>query len=450
MNASISVIIFGATGDLYETRLSHALQALFAQGLLSQDVRIVGFGRRPLGDEGFRAFTAAALAKKGDASSDFLARCSYVQGDLGSQDDFIKLGRYLAEGDKKAGSCSNKIFYLAVPPPFYAGIFANIAAAGLTVPCAPGESHDDTSWTRVLVEKPFGKDGAEAERLDRMLGELFDESQIFRIDHYLAKETMQNILAFRFANPMFMPLWNKDHIERMKIIVHEEKTVGARGGFYDGVGALRDVGQNHMLQMLALVAMEQPLDMSASAVRSARAGILGGVRLDPGIAPFRAQYAGYRDEPGVAKDSATETFFRATVGVDDDRWRGVPFELESGKALGASRVAIEVHFKGGNMLAFAIQPREGIRLKFWFKRPGFDAALEERELSFGYADDAGGAISHDAYERVLYDCIRGDQALFISTEEIVEEWRITAAIIRGWQAVSLRLYPMGVAPESVQ
>ncbi len=452
MAAPLSIIIFGATGDLYETKLAHALHALFSRGLVPRDVRVVGFGRRPLGDHGFRAHTAAALAKKGAASADFLARCSYVRGDLGSQDDFLKLGHYLADEDAKAGSCSNKIFYLAVPPPFYAGIFANIAGAGLTVPCAPGQLYESAPWTRVLVEKPFGKDGAEAERLDRVLGELFDESQIFRIDHYLAKETMQNIIAFRFANPMFAPLWNKDHVERVRIIVHEEKPVGARGAFYDGVGALRDVGQNHMLQMLALVAMEKPLDMSASAVRSARAAALECVKLDHGVAPFRAQYAGYRGEPGVAEGSQTETFFRATVGVNNNRWRGVPFELESGKALAASRAAIEIVFKGkpGNVLTFVIQPHEGIRLRFNFKRPGFELALLERELSFGYADDAADAGARDAYERVLYDCIRGDQALFISTPEIVEEWRITAEIIGNWQTAPLRSYRVGSTAESVQ
>ncbi len=452
MDTPLSIVIFGATGDLYETKLAHAFQALFSQGLLPSDVRIVGFGRRPLGDDGFRAFTASALIRKGPSSAGFLARCSYVQGDLASQDDFKRLGEYLSDGDASAGSCSNKLFYLAVPPPFYAGIFKNIAGAGLTVPCAPGKSEGDAPWTRVLVEKPFGKNGAEAERLDRMLGELFDESQVFRIDHYLAKEAMQNILAFRFANPMFSPLWNKNHIERVRIVVHEERSVGTRGAFYDGVGALRDVGQNHMLQMLALVAMEEPRGMGADAVRSARAAVLGEVGIDTDVIPFRAQYAGYRAEPGVASDSETETFFRATVRMDNDRWRGVPFELESGKALNASCVEIEVRFKGrpGNALTFAIQPREGIRLGFNFKRPGFDTALEERDLSFAYADEPAGAPVRDAYERVLYDCIRGDQSLFISTPEIVEEWRITADIISAWQAAPLASYPLGSAPESVQ
>jgi len=459
----LTIVIFGATGDLFQKKLAGALFDLHEKDLLPEQTDIVGFSRKPFSHDQFRAFIHNALASRANGKivepDEFTARAFYHQGDLTSAESYASLGAFLESRDREHGVCSDKLFYLAVPPNLYETVFTRLAKSGLAIPCAPNVPDAEQAWTRVLVEKPFGNNQKEAARLDRLLGKLFDESQIFRIDHYLAKETIQNIVSFRFSNGLFEPLWNRKHIERVLIKMYEKEGVGARGSFYDSVGALRDVGQNHLLQMLALVAMEHPGNLEAASIRSARRSVLGKVSgASRTLASFveRGQYDGYRKESGVQSDSATETYFRIRASVKNIRWRGVPFILESGKAMNEDTVSISVFFKPApclcpekhaeahqNVLTFAIAPREEISALFWAKQPGFEFALEPRHLSFSFTE---GALAHripNAYERVLYDCIRGDQTLFASTEEVKAEWRFITPILERWGNLPLHSYAKG-------
>ncbi len=428
MKNPLTIVIFGATGDLYQNKLAPALFDLFCTGSLPSRFNIIGFARRPFSNEEFQQMTRDFIVKnktkqnkKYDTEKleSFIKLASYNQGDLDNLQSFQNLSLKMEEGDAKDEVCSNKMFYLAVPPNMYEGIFKNISLSGLTVPCAQGVSNLENAWTRVLVEKPFGKDLEQAERLDGLLGELFDESQIFRIDHYLAKETVQSILKFRFEHEGFGSLWNKEHIDRVRILFHESGDVSGRGEFYDGLGALRDVGQNHMLQMLALVAMQPPDLSSKEEMQKGRQKILEEIVLTESAIVVRAQYDGYLEEPRVNSGSETETFFRVELGIDNDQWRGVPFELESGKALDKSEVVIQVYFKDAHArLEFLISSTRG--------------------------------VSYDAYEKVLLDCISGDQTLFASTKEIMAEWRIITKILKLWQSTPLLSHKKGARAEEIK
>jgi glucose-6-phosphate 1-dehydrogenase len=420
MHSPLTLVVFGATGDLYQNKLALALFNLFTLDLLPSHFGVVGFARRDWTNVEFQTFTREAILKKnpeaGQAAhfTEFLSHFKYVQGDLENVQDFLKLGAELAAYDEKKKICTDKLFYLATPPVLYATIFKNISLAGLTLPCASGVEDREKAWTRVLVEKPFGKNILDAERLDQLLGELFDESQIFRIDHYLAKEALQNILTFRFIDGSLEPLWNNQNIEKVRIIFHEENIVGKRGAFYDELGALRDVGQNHMLQMLALVAMENPGTLSGSAMHKARAAVLGITSLLPGERIVRGQYEGYLQETGVSPGSTIETFFRISLGVGNERWRGVPFEFEGGKGLNEAQVKVEIHFK-------------------------------DTKKNHTFLISANKSVPYDAHEKVLYDCIIGDQTVFTTTPEIMAEWKIVTDTIAAWQRVPLAIYKKGSA-----
>jgi len=429
MHNSLTIVIFGATGDLYQSKLANALFDLFIKDSLPRKLSILGFGRRPLGNVGVRTVTREAIMArktknnieyKTEHLEEFLNKIHYFEGNLENIEDFKKLGVLMSANDAEVGICSNKLFYLAVPPKLYEIIFKNISLAGLTVPCASGVSAKEVedSWTRVLVEKPFGKDLEQAERLDALLSELFDESQIFRIDHYLAKETMQKILDFRFKDSVLEKDWNNQHIEKIKIIFHESNTLASRGAFYEGMGAIRDVGQNHMLQMLALVAMKNPGEMSPSKIQNARVEVLEKIKLFPNSKIIRAQYDGYVDEANVSPDSKTETFFHLSLSVDDVLWKGVRFEFEGGKALEKTEVFIEVCFK--------------------------DTA---KNIVFPVSSSAG--ASYDAYEKVFYDCISGDQTVFTSTREVLAEWKLITSIICVWQDMPLIVYNKGSRVEEI-
>lgn len=459
MQKPLTIVIFGATGDLFQKKLAGALFDLHSKGLLPEQTEIVGFARKAFSHDAWRSLvTEWALAHhtgSDDTADGFASRAFYHQGDLGSEESYARLGKFLEERDRKHGVCSDKLFYLAVPPNLYETVFTRLSASGLAIPCAPGLPDREQAWTRVLVEKPFGNNEREAERLDRMLGSLFEEEQIFRIDHYLAKETLQNIISFRFSNGLFEPLWGAKHIERVEIKFLKKDDVAGRGSFYDGVGALRDVGQNHLLQMLALVAMENPGELAAEAIRSARAKVLRctKVRRD---SILRGQYESFRSEPGVRPDSTTETYFKMQMRVANSRWRGVPFILESGKALKDNEVSITVYFKPSkclcpqkherahqNALTFGLEPKDEIAVLFWAKRPGFDFELEPKRLSFSLTE---GVLRHqipNAYERVLVDSVRGDQTLFASTEEVKAQWKIVSPILEKWSKLPLRQYSKG-------
>lgn len=466
MQKPLTIVIFGATGDLFQRKLAGAFFDLHLKGLLPEGTELIGFSRKAYSHDGFRGLLSEwALGKRRGGEEEkiesFGARAFYHQGDLGDATSYESLGRFLEERDRVRGVCSDKLFYLAVPPVLYETVFVRLAKSGLAIPCAPNLPDAEQAWTRVLVEKPFGNNQKEAARLDYLLGKLFEEEQIFRIDHYLAKEAVQNIISFRFSNGLFEPLWSRKHIERVEIRMYEKDGVSARGSFYDGVGALRDVGQNHLLQMLALVAMEHPGKLEADSIRFARRRVLGRVvgtsrTLAQWVA--RGQYDGYRTESGVRSDSTTETYFRIQTFVTNSRWRGVPFILESGKAMGENTVSISVFFKPAlclcpekhtaphqNALSFSISPQEEISLLFWAKKPGFEFALEPKHLSFSFS---AGMLAHripNAYERVLYDCIRGDQTLFASTEEVRAEWRFITPILGKWGTLPLHTYAKGSA-----
>jgi glucose-6-phosphate 1-dehydrogenase len=343
-----------------------------------------------------------------------------------------------------------------VAPSFYEIILGNLSKSGLTVPCG-----GTLGWTRVLVEKPFGSDTDTAKKLDALLGTLFKEEQIFRIDHYFAKEALQNILAFRFSNSLFEPLWNNKHIEAVHIQLLEKNDVEGRGDFYDSVGALKDVGQNHILAMLALLTMSKPDAFDAHSVRRERANILKNLEPITGRniseSAVRAQYVGYKSEAGVSANSNTETYFRLKTFVDNRVWKGVPFYLESGKALSENKAEISIYFKDAsgdgktNILSFRIQPDEAIKIRFWVKKPGFAMETEAKTLSFHYKDFPASRTIPDAYEKVLYDAIIGDQTLFTSTDEVKYAWKFITPIIDSWKTLPLRQYQRGSrGPDTIE
>lgn len=445
-------IIFGATGDLFQRKILPALQSLRVKGLLPKRFAIVAYGRRMMNDSEFHTFIEHAAPS---VDEDFLSHVTYVQGEFTQKEGYARLKMHCDGIDAKFGQCTNKLFYCAVPPEHYSSIFKGLAGSGLTIPCS-----DETGWTRILVEKPFGKDIATARTLDRELSRSFKETQIFRIDHYLAKETIQNILAFRTSNPLFSSVWSREHISQVELTLFETLDVSRRADFYDGVGALRDVGQNHLLQMLALIAMEVPKDMSATAIRAARAKVLSSVKPSSRNADYiRGRYDGFVSEKGVAPESDTETFFSLLAEVRTSRFKNTPFYISSGKALNATVAEIKVTFADQkeaknsegqiqNILTFRIQPHEAINLSMQMKKPGFDAETITTPLSFEYEELSSARIS-DAYEKVLFDAVVGDQTLFASTPEVEAGWNFVAAALAMLKKTPMITYPKGTAPKDI-
>ena len=447
-------VIFGITGDLAARKLLPALLSLYAQKLLPQRFSVIGFSRRAFSREEFRELIRSRLnVKSGQFKEEdikhFLDHMTYEQGNFDSVPAYKRLAERLKNIDDNWGQCSNKIFHLSVPPNLYEGILTNLASSKLTLPC------DDLSgWTRVLIEKPFGNDTETARSLDKLLGKLFKEEQIFRIDHYLAKEALQNIIAFRFANPMFEPMWNKNYIDKVHIKLYEKGTTEGRATYYDPIGALRDVGQNHMLQMLALIAMNKPKSFSAKDIRKERIAVLRSLKKYPkndlGKFIVRGQYKGYQNEAGVQLQSRTETYFRIRALLNLSLWKDVPFYLESGKALSESKTEIDIYFKNSiddsedqNILTFRIQPDEGIKIKFFVKVPGSTFATVAKTLKFKYSDITSFNIIRNDYERLIYDAIVGDQTLFTSTEEIMASWEFVTPILENWGVLPLVQYEKG-------
>lgn len=463
----ITIVIFGATGDLAKNKILSALLDLSFKGILGFNYRVVGYSRKDLSDSDYRQFVRTAIIEKNkivpeDILEDFLKKITYIRGDLDIVDDYKNLKQNLSEYDNQSGVCTNKIYYLAVPPIMYEKVFDGIDKGDLVLNCKNPETE---SWTRILVEKPFGNDLEQARLLDKKLGSLFDESQIFRIDHYLAKEAVQNIISFRFANAIFEPLWNNEYIDRIEIKLFEKNTPESRINFYDKVGALRDVGQNHILQMLALIAMEDPGGITFVKIREARERVLGQIlpysRKVENYA-YRAQYNGYRDIDPAFKNSETETYFKVKLNIKNKRWDRVPFIIESGKGLNESRVEINIIFKDkqssvcqldgichyNNQIKINIQPEEKISICFWTKKPGLSFELEQKNLDFNFSDD--NLPVADAYEKVLYDCINGDSTLFTSTEEVLREWGIIEKICAEWKSLPLEKYDIGLNPDDLK
>lgn len=443
--------ILGATGDLMSRKIVPALYHLFIKNKLPKHIRIIGFARRSLTADNFRAMVRAMLDEHLAHSNSsleidsFIKLFSYQQGEFGEQIGYQTLGKTLGVIDGKWHACANKLFYLAVPPLHYELIFRELKRSGLSLPCS-----DDTGWTRILVEKPFGHDALTAERLDLLLAQLFKEEQIYRIDHYLAKEMLQNILSFRFANNLFEKSWSNKTIERVEIRLWEKIGVEKRGPFYDGVGALRDVGQNHILQMLALVAMDVPISLDPAHIREKRAQLLKNIHIPNkktiATHTYRAQYDGYNSIPGVAPRSMTETYFAATLELKGGRWRNVPFYIESGKRMGAAKKEIIVTFKHPtpclcppgsahekNVVMFQLEPKEAISMTFLAKKPGLDYFVEEKKFEYQLRSSTSSRQYVEEYEKLLLDAIQGDQTLFISTRELKNMWAVIDPIVRAWQ-----------------
>lgn len=453
-------VIFGATGDLIQKKIAPALFHLFQKEKLPKFFKVVGLSRGLSSHSEFQKFIFKTLTKHKDTDvqtcTDFCNLFLYQRGNFENLSDYRKLNKFLTTMDEEWGVCTNKIFYLAVPPKFYESIFKNLAASGLTKPCSAKEG-----WTRILVEKPFGKDLKTAENLDALLGKLFKEIQIYRIDHYLAKEMIQNILAFRFSNNLFEKAWDKNSIEKVEIRLWEKIGVEERGSFYDGLGALWDVGQNHLLQILALIAMEHPVNFESSAIRSNRAQILNALiklsREEIKKFTFRAQYDGYKKIAGVDPASNIETYFKVRAFLSSPRWQGVPFILESGKRLSEVRKEIVITFRHPfpclcpsgaqehytNKIRIGIEPREKIDVQFWSKKPGLEFAIEPRTLEFSLRGEVSKTQYVEEYEKLLLDAIYGDQTLFVTTEEVSAMWRCMTPILMGWQKdlVPLHFYP---------
>lgn len=461
-DAPVTVVIFGGTGDLAKRKLIPAFFDLHKERCLPDTFSLIGFSRKDLSDTVYQQFVSSSLSDAGRSLEQaFIQQAKYVQGDLSDMDSYKKLAQYLEAHDQRVGTCTNKLIYLAVPPHLYEMVFTNLAKSGLAIPCK--EHKEAGTWTRVLVEKPFGNDREHARQLDTLLGKLFKEDQIFRIDHYLAKETVQNILTFRFANTLFEPTWNHESIASVDIAMYESFDIRERAAFYDGIGALRDLGQNHLLQLLALVAMEDPKTMDAEAIRTARADVFKHVTLAKDVTDsvMRGQYVGYTETTGVDPESQTETFFKLHLNVNTKRWKGVPFTVAHGKAMHDTYAEIRVIFKEqprctclvtddrehSNVVTFRIQPNEGIDVRFWAKRPGFTYELDQKELSFSYSKTI--ERLPDPYERVLYDAIRGDHTLFTSTKEVKAQWDIIAPIIADWHSLPLIHYDKGATPDTI-
>jgi glucose-6-phosphate 1-dehydrogenase len=472
-----AVVIFGASGDLTRRKLMPALYNLACGRALPPGSLVVGVARREKSDAAFRAEMKEAVAsfsrrKPVDETlwSDFERSISYVRGAVSEQATFEALRTHLEKADAQRGAPRSRLFYLAMPPNEFGPIVEGLRAARLVVPV--GQERTGGAWTRVVFEKPFGHDLESARALNGVIASAFDESQVFRIDHYLGKETVQNMLVFRFANSLFEPVWGREHVDHVQITVAEDIGVESRGKFYEQTGVTRDIVENHLMQLLCLTAMEPPISLSADAVRDEKVKVLRSLRRieqsEVGRNAVRGQYTqgivrgeealAYRQEPDVSADSKVETYVAMKVLVDNWRWSGVPFYVRAGKRLARRVTEIAVVFRevphtlfrapdGGitpNVLAVRIQPDEGISLRFTSKEPGQQTILRDVAMDFRYGTTFG-SNTPEAYERLLLDAMRGDATLFTRRDEIEEQWAFIDPILASWEREGQPppLYPAG-------
>lgn len=456
-------VIFGGTGNLAETKLLPALFDLYARKMLPELFTIIGLSRKDFSDEVYQSFVYETIISRVPAIDKDLLRefCTHAQFVTGSFTDrglYERVKQKLLAFDDSIGLCTSKLFYLAVPPNLYSDIFEKLKESDAMALC-----EREGSWSRLLVEKPFGSDLETAQALEKQLCDLYTEDQIYRIDHYLAKDAIENIISLRFANSILSDSWNGNRIESIALRLFEAQDISMRGSFYDGIGALRDVGQNHMLQMLALLTM-QPADVhNAEAMRESRLRAITSLVMHDTDLRIRGQYEGYRETNGVNPMSETETYFKLETRIDSELWKDVRVTLESGKALNESRTEAVVTFRAvdscscaaegeahthQNVLHITFSPTQNIYLTMWVKEPGFGFKLHERKLLLA-SHEGEEPYSPEAYERVLYDCIVGDQARFVSGAEVIAAWNFITPILQSFKTIPLHTYPKGSSPSSI-
>jgi glucose-6-phosphate 1-dehydrogenase len=468
------LVLFGVTGDLASKKLLPAVYDLANRGLLPPGFSLVGFARRDWEDEDFAKLTHDAI--KAHARTPFretvwqqLAEgVRFVPGEFADDEAFDRLAETVAQLDTERGTGGNYCFYLSVPPKAFPLVVKQLERSGLSTP--PEGDPRDRPWRRVVIEKPFGHDLASAQELNEILGAVFPPHSVFRIDHYLGKETVQNILALRFANELFEPIWNRGYVDHVQITMAEDIGIGGRAGYYDGIGAARDVIQNHLLQLLALTAMEEPVSFEADSLRAEKEKVLSAVKIpeDLTVGTARGQYAagwqggfevrGYLEEDGIPPDSVTETYAALRLEVDTRRWAGVPFYLRTGKRLPSRMTEIALMFQraphlpfaktdteelGQNALVIRVQPDEGITVRFGSKVPG--SAMEVRDVNMDFAyGESFTESSPEAYERLLLDVLIGDPPLFPRHREVELSWKILDPIEDFWAThAKPEQYPAG-------
>ena len=474
------IVIFGATGDLTQRKLLPTLAHLMHDHPLPESFKIVAFARRPMNDDQWRKMALDSVNKylppddklDSNAQKAFARNLYYCQSDFNDREGYYKLADLLERLDNEQGTGGNRIYYLATPPSTDSEIIYQLGGAGLARP-----SHvngDEESWTRIVIEKPFGRDLASAQKLNRELARVFREKQIYRIDHYMGKETVQNLLAFRFANGIFEPLWNQKYIDHVQILVAESLGIGTRAEYYEESGAIRDMVQNHIMQVLCLTTMEAPVAFDADAIRDEKVKVMRAIppltAQEVAERTIRGQYTagvidgqqvvGYKQEQGVAPNSTTETYVALKLFIENWRWADVPFYIRTGKRLPKRSTEVTIQFKRvphqlykpsetkglvPNRLTIRIQPDEGISLKFAAKVPGAARHLSDVDMNFSYAS-AFGIEPPDAYERLLADCMVGDSTLFIRRDETEMSWCIVDSITNAWKdmpASTVYPYPAG-------
>jgi glucose-6-phosphate 1-dehydrogenase len=441
-----AVVIFGASGDLTERKLVPSLYLLEEDGLLPSDIRIFGVARSEMTTEEFVNHLEKGMAKycrrlpaTRELWNKFAGKITYISGSYDDPATYRKLSSEIKSYYKGLKSAGNCLYYLAIPPTLYATVIKMLGTQKMSRPKGKG-------WVRLIIEKPFGSDLKSARELNDLAHHHYDEDQIYRIDHYLGKETVQNLLTFRFANSIFEPVWNRNYVDHIQISVLENEGVGHRGGYYDHAGVLRDMFQNHLLQLLCLTAMDPPVILNAKELRDEKIKVLRAInpiRLEDGVG---GQYTGYRKSPGVGEDSRTPTYFALKLFVNSWRWQGVPFYLRSGKNLRSKTSEIILQFKHvphllfrgtgeieANILSLCIQPGEGMHLQVETKIPGAGMLTESVSMDFQYGDLYGEKALPDAYERLLLDAMKGDASLFSRSDEIERAWELVDPLISSWE-----------------